>query len=113
MPRPRKVRRVCGLPQCKSFGPLDSASEEYIVLAIDEYETVRLIDLMGCSQEECAAFMKVARTTVQSIYDSARRKIAQALVEGRVLRIGGGSYELCSEAGCCCGGCPVRKGCRR
>ena len=50
---------------------------------MDEYEAVRLIDLLGLTQEECAAQMNVARTTVQAIYDSAREKLARMLAEGR------------------------------
>jgi len=60
------------------------------VLSVDEYESLRLIDLEGLSQEECAGRMQVARTTVQAIYDRARAKVADFLVNARELRIGGG-----------------------
>lgn len=78
-----------------------------MVLTVDEYEAVRLIDRQGFSQEECSAYMQVARSTVQSIYNSARKKLAEALVDGRSLRIEGGNYQLCdgSEVYCGCGGC--------
>lgn len=77
-----------------------------MVLTVDEYEAVRLIDRQGFSQEECSAYMQVARSTVQSIYNSARKKLAEALVDGRSLRIEGGNYQLCdgSEVYCGCGG---------
>lgn len=70
---------------------------------MDEYEAVRLIDLLGLTQEECAAQMNVARTTVQAIYDSAREKLARMLAEGRPLAVQGGTYDLCGQAEHCCG----------
>ncbi len=110
MPRPKKCRKVCRLPRVSEFYPAGT-SGECIALTVDEYETVRLIDREGFSQEECAGYMKVARTTVQQIYNSARVKIAEALVEGKGIRIGGGDYTLCdgAEAYCACGGCPEHR----
>jgi len=77
-------------------------------MTVDEYETIRLIDGEGFSQEDCGLYMDIARTTVQMIYDGARKKIARALVDGAVLRIEGGTYQLCERAGTP-GGC---QGCR-
>lgn len=111
MPRPRKWRRVCSLPQNSRFGPLDTNEdpETIINMTVDEYETIRLIDLEGFTQEQCAAQMNIARTTVQGIYDAARKKLAQSLVNGMILFIDGGEYRLCDGTGACCGG----SGCRR
>ena len=105
MPRPKKCRRICALPQCGRFGPLDTAAEpeSRIKMTLDEYETIRLIDLLGCTQEECAARMAVARTTVQAVYNAARQKLADALVNGKILTITGGDYILCPRARECCG----------
>jgi predicted DNA-binding protein (UPF0251 family) len=99
MPRPKKWRKVCCLPDSNRFGPLDYPvkGEHFIVMTVDEYETIRLIDLEGLSQEECANQMNVARTTVQGIYSDARKKLAESLVEGKILRIEGGDYKLCDE----------------
>ncbi len=71
-------------------------------MTLDEYEAVRLIDLEGLTQEQCARRMGVARTTAQAIYNSARFKLAECLVNGQELRIGGGEYVLCdgSAEGC-------------
>jgi predicted DNA-binding protein (UPF0251 family) len=108
MPRPMKWRKVCCLPDSNKFGPLDSAVDEidYIKMTIDEYETIRLIDLESFTQEECANQMNVARTTVQGIYNEARGKLAESLVNGKVLFIDGGEYRLCEGIGKGCGrGC--------
>lgn len=108
MPRPKKCRKVCALPRVCEFSPSGEASG-FITLTVDEFESVRLIDKQGLSQEECAEYMQVARTTVQQIYTSAREKIATALVDGLSLRIEGGDYRLCEgEGGTCRGG-----GCQR
>lgn len=115
MPRPRKCRKVCQMPRTREFCPVGAAGEEAVVLTVDEYEAIRLIDHQGFSQEECGSYMQVARTTVQLIYTEARRKLAAALVEGRPLRIEGGQYQLCDgqEEFCGCGGCRRhREGCR-
>ena len=102
MARPRKCRRVCGMPQNSSFAPLgDMSHAQSITMAVDEYETLRLIDLAGYTQEECAEQMGIARTTVQGIYNDARRKVADALVNGKVLCIEGGDVALCKgDTGC-------------
>ena len=99
MPRPVKRRRVCEPPRNARFGPLDGAPAESVVLTVDEYETIRLIDLLGLTQEECAGQMGVARTTVQALYEAARAKLADMLVNGRLLHVEGGPYELCPRAG--------------
>jgi predicted DNA-binding protein (UPF0251 family) len=110
MPRPRKWRKVCCLPDSNRFGPLDSPADAVntVNMTVDEYETIRLIDLDGFTQEECAKQMNISRTTVQGIYDEARKKLAESLVNGRVLWIKGGEYQLCDGRGNGCG----RGGCR-
>jgi predicted DNA-binding protein (UPF0251 family) len=109
MSRPRKWRNVCCLPESNLFGPLNApdSESEIIIMSVEEYETIRLIDLEGLMQEECAQQMNVARTTVQRIYNDARKKIAETLVNGRTLKIEGGNYKLCedSEQAHGCGRC--------
>lgn len=112
MPRKVKCRKVCHYPQTLEFLPQNNnAEQEPIVLTVDEYETIRLIDRRGMSQEQCAAFMQIARTTVQRIYETARKKLADFVVEGRLLRIEGGDFRLCngSSTGCGCVDCFKQK----
>lgn len=95
MPRPRKCRKVCCLPDNDGFVPIRGGEElTPIVLNVDEYESISLIDREGFSQEQCGEYMRIARTTVQQIYAAARKKLADALVEGLPLRIEGGFYTL-------------------
>ena len=96
MPRPVKCRKVCHFPNVLEFLPADGTEKSTpIVLTVDEYETIRLLDKKGYSQEQCAASMQVARTTVQRIYEIARKKIADALIDGHPLRIEGGDFRIC------------------
>lgn len=95
MARPTKLRKVCSFPSNHSFIPESGNSKDPVILSIDEYETIRLIDKECLSQEECARQLGVGRTTVQKIYETARRKLAEALVLGLPLRIDGGDICLC------------------
>lgn len=101
MPRPVKCRKVCTLPRTQQFVPVDGPKKDSVSLTVDEYETIRLIDKEGLSQEECSTFMEVSRTTVQQIYTSARKKLAEMLVDGLSLKIEGGEYRLCGDEDCC------------
>ena len=105
MARPRKCRRICQMPRTTRFAPEDGGAGE-ICMSLDEFESIRLIDLEGLTQEECAARMNVARTTVQAVYASARAKVAECLVNEKELVIAGGEYVLCDggAAGCGCAG---------
>ena len=111
MGRPVKLRRICELPRVAEFAPAGECAG-VVEMTVDEYEVIRLLDLLGLSQEECAQQMGVARTTVQAISDSARRKVAEALVGAKRLRIGGGAYRLCPSAQGCCGRTCRERGCQ-
>ena len=98
MPRPSKRRRICDLPPCRRFEPHGAQADALpVILSLDEYETIRLIDFLGLTQEQCAAQMHVARTTVQAIYTGARAKVARSLVMGMPIEISGGDVVLCGK----------------
>ncbi len=103
MARPQRCRRICGMPQVSSFCPAQQQVQQPILLSLDEYEVIRLVDLEGKSHQQCALQMDISRSTVQEIYESARKKIAACLVHGRELVISGGNYRICGgqEAGRC------------
>lgn len=96
MPRPRKWRKVKSLPKYDLYGPMnqDNVNDKMIFMTVEEYEMIRLIDYMKLTQEECAQVMNVARATIQSGYAQARSKLAQALIEGTILKIAGGNFSL-------------------
>lgn len=79
-----------------------------MTMTLDEYEVIRLIDLEGLTQEQCAEQMEVARTTVQAIYAGARKVLAQCIVQGHPLQIEGGNVRICEHHNTSCG-----KGCCR
>ena len=92
MPRPQKPRTVCHSPNVWYFKPrgVPLCDLEEVVLGLDETEALRLADLHGNSQQEVSEQMGVSRATVGRILESARKKVAEALVKGKALRIDGG-----------------------
>ena len=104
MARPRKSKRICDMPNVTSFAS-KGGGKETVVLTLEEYETLRLLDGERLNQVECALRMEVSRPTVQILYARARRKIARFLAEGGELRISGGDYRVCENCGphCNCG----------
>lgn len=96
MARPCRCRKIKRFPDYWNFDA-EEGKGELIVMSLDEYETIRLIDHEGSTQEECAESMGVSRTTVTAIYDSARSKLAKHMIEGNPLKIAGGSYQIVSD----------------
>ena len=82
------------MPVYRSFSPDDITASESVHMTVDEFEALRLLDAEGLTQEGCASRMNIARTTVTAIYDSARKKVADALVNGKRLLITGGHCEI-------------------
>ena len=94
MPRPIKCRRVENLPEYTYFVPEGrrKCEIEEIIIKVEELEAMRLKDIEELNQEECAEKMHVSRQTFQNIIDSARKKIATAIIEGKAINISGGNY---------------------
>ena len=101
MARPCKKRRICGKPICNCFTPQEAGSYESVVMNLDEYECIRLIDYEGLEQEQCSEQMGVSRATVQAIYKSAREKMADAVINAKELHIEGGNIAFCEKMSFC------------
>jgi len=97
MPRPIKERSIREKPVCCRFIPEKIQNTETMILTMDEFDVIRKCDYERLSQENCAQTMNVSRTTVQRIYASARQKIAEALILGKVLEVDGGIVSFNSE----------------
>jgi uncharacterized protein len=112
MSRPPCCRLVAGRPAASSFQPvgLPDGELEEVVMALDELEALRLADLEGLYQDQAAKRMGVSRPTFGRILESARRKAAEALVGGKVLRIEGGPVHLADQRPLRCGSCGHRWG---
>ena len=110
MARPQRCRRICREPESTGMEPIGFGAAETRTMTKDEYETIRLMDYEGLTHAEAAQRMDVSRTTVTEIYDSARRKLADALVNGYRLEITGGNTRVCGGASDCpdCGNAPVQ-----
>ena len=107
MPRPKQCRRVCLSPDCTYFKPagVPTSTLEEVVVAVDELEAMRLVDVDGLYYEQAAEQMGVSRRTFGRIIDSARKKVAQALIQGMALRIEGGVIEMTEKRTFGCGDC--------
>lgn len=92
MPRKKKNRRIQVPPVIKGmsvYGVRGRKSNE-VILHLEEYEVIRLLDYENLTQEQAAVFMDVSRPTLTRIYEEARNKVASAFVEGRDLIFKGG-----------------------
>ena len=100
MARPQRRRRICTEPEYRHFQPDGIAGQETVNLTCDEFEIIRLVDHMNLTHEQAAKRMDISRSTATEVYESARHKIAEAIVTGKSLTIGGGSYRLCPGDAC-------------
>ncbi len=96
MSRPQKCRRVAFLPNVTYFKPagIPLRALEEVRLSVEEAEAIRLKDLEGLEQEQGAEKMNISRPTFQRVLASAREKIADALLNGKAIRIEGGNFEM-------------------
>lgn len=94
MPRPKRSRTVVNPPIMEGFRPfgIPMKNLEPVILFYEEYESIRLLDYEGLTQQQSSEQMNVSRPTLTRIYEKARRTIAQAFVEGKAIFIEGGDY---------------------
>jgi len=106
MSRPFSSRHIARNPTVSVFKPAGIPRCELaeVVMTLDEYEALRLADLEGLHHEAAALRMNISRPTFSRIIDGARRKVAETLVEGKVLRIKGGPVHLGRRHCCRMGG---------
>lgn len=92
MARPRNNSKIQIPPRIKGFNPQGyyAKPSKAIILNIEEYEVIRLLDYENLSQLEASKIIEISRPSLTRIYDRARKKIAQALIEARPIRIEGG-----------------------
>lgn len=94
MPRPKRPRCISARPRIQGFHPRGTEETGEIILSLEEFEAVRLIDLEGLDQSGVAEIMGVSRQTVGRILKTARFKIAESLVKAKRLTVQGGCYEM-------------------
>lgn len=99
MPRPRLCRRVGFRPSVTYFKPagIRLVDLEESVLTVDELEALRLKDFQGLGQEACAAKMNISQPTFHRLVSSARRKVADAIVNAKAVRVDGGNFVMSGE----------------
>ena len=108
MPKPKKNRFVQQPPAVAYFKPqgIPLFQIDQVVLAVDEFEAIRLVDYEGLHLEDAAKRLQVSRATCARIIDSAHHKIGTALTHGHAIRIEGGTFVLgknrfrCRDCGC-------------
>ncbi len=107
MARPKRIRKMTNPPHFKGFRPIGLPEEiNLVVLNYEEYEAIRLSDFELYGQLEASQIMEVSRPTYTRIYESARRKVAEAFVLGKSILFEGGKvffdteWYLCNS--CCC-----------
>jgi uncharacterized protein len=89
MPRPKCCRRICGVPDKSYFKPrgIPSSELEEVLLNLDEFEAIRLADYEQFYQEQAASQMNISRQTFGRIIESAHQKLADALLNGKAIKI--------------------------
>ena len=96
MPKPKKDRQVLYPPTVVFFKPqgIPLVQLQQVVLNVDEYEAIRLVDYEGLDQEKAAKKLGISRATCARIVEDAHKKIAEAITQGKAIRIEGGSFVL-------------------
>ena len=106
MGRMPKWRCVASIPEVTYFKPagIPYRTLEEVSLSVEEAEAIRLKDLEALEQEEGARRMNISRPTFHRVLTAARRKLADALLNGKAIRIEGGNFELAKRQFYCING---------
>ena len=96
MPRPRRCRKVRFKPGTTYFKPagIRIVDLEEVILNFEEYESIRLVDLEGIEQTKAGKMMEVSQPTFSRLLKSARKKISDAIINGKAIKIEGGNYSF-------------------
>jgi uncharacterized protein len=99
MARPHKCRKISNPPKMVGFKPygMPMCKIESVILKLEEFECIRLVNYNKLQQDQAANLMNVSRPTFTRIYNRALEQIAQAFVEGKAIEIEGGNYEMDKE----------------
>jgi len=109
MPRRKRPRKVVSPPGFKGYRPYGNrhGRRDHVDLLYEEYEAIKLADYDLMNHLEAAKVMGVSRPTFARVYESARRKVAAALVETREIRSVFGNAKL-DDSWNICNGCHAR-----
>jgi predicted DNA-binding protein (UPF0251 family) len=107
MPRPQAPRKIGVDPEITWFKPagVRMIDLQEVVLTLDELEALRLADLEGLYQEQAAERMGISRPTLGRILTTAHKKVAEALIRGKAIRLEGGAIEKLPSVPMRCPGC--------
>lgn len=97
MPRPKRPRCIASRPATKGFIPDGVRQAGQVILSLEEFEVIRVIDFEGMDQSQAAVMMNVSRQTIGRILKSARYNLSKALVTGQRLKVTGGCYEMLNQ----------------
>jgi len=96
--RPKKYRIIHKDPQISQFSPRGKPGRpDEVELAMDEFEAIRLADFKGLDQQKAAESMRISQQTFSRVLKRAHRAVADAIVQGKIIRIQGGSYVISSR----------------
>lgn len=94
MPRPKRPRHIFSSPEITSFRPDGVHAGDEIILSLEEFEAIRLIDYEGMDQTQAANVMNVSRQTVGRILKAGRFKLSKTIVDAHILKVQGGCYRF-------------------
>ena len=96
MPRPRRIRRIFFQPDATYFKPvgIPISNLKETVLSFDELESIRLIDYEEMEQDKAAKKMKISQPTLSRLLKTARKKLAESIINGQAIKIQGGNFKM-------------------